>query len=298
MPAPKQHDVIIVKKNRGHHGGHHGGAWKVAYADFVTAMMAFFLVMWIIGQSHIVRSSVAGYFRDPGIFNYEKSNGVMEGEKVGITPQAPISVHEIDPKMSEADRLALKKAGDRIREALQKMPEFKDLKDQIEIQMTNEGLRIQLIDSSKMGFFDTGSAVVNAEGLTILEAIARELAHLPNGVVIEGYTDSRQYSKGDAYTNWDLSADRANAARRVMERNGVRADQIREVRGYGDTHLRVPADPLDPRNRRVSILVRYIGEADAPPVPEMGQPIGKAQTLGGRPVAAPRAGAGVAPAKP
>ncbi|HVB38395.1 MAG TPA: flagellar motor protein MotB [Vicinamibacterales bacterium] len=299
MPAPKQHDIIIVKKKRGGHAGHHGGAWKVAYADFVTAMMAFFLVMWIIGQSHIVRSAVAGYFRDPGIFNYEKSNGVMEGEKVGIAPQAPVSVHEIDPKLSEADRLALQKAGDRIRQALEKMPEFKDLKDQIEIQMTNEGLRIQMIDSSKMGFFDTGSAVVNAEGEKILVAIAQELGKLPNGVVIEGYTDSRQYSKGDTYTNWDLSADRANAARRVMERHGVDPSQVREVRGYADTNLRIPKNPLDPRNRRVSILVRYVGTTDAAPIPEMSKPIGGPETLNGRPAAdAPVAKPTIAPSRP
>jgi chemotaxis protein MotB len=297
MPPPKQHDVIIIKKKHGGHAGHHGGAWKVAYADFVTAMMAFFLVMWIIGQSHIVRSSVAGYFRDPGIFNYEKSNGVMEGEKVGIAPQAPISIQRIDPKLSEADHRALQEAGKRIQEALERMPEFKQLKDQIEIQMTNEGLRIQLIDSSKMGFFDTGSAVVNAEGEKILMAIARELAKLPNGVVIEGYTDSRQYSKGDTYTNWDLSADRANSARRVLERNGVQAGQIQEVRGYGDTHLRVPSDPLDARNRRVSMLVRYVGTTDANPVPDMSSPIGKAETLGGKPVTGVVGGRAPAPVK-
>ncbi|HVC21811.1 MAG TPA: flagellar motor protein MotB [Vicinamibacterales bacterium] len=267
MPAPKQHDIIVIKKKHGGHAGHHGGAWKVAYADFVTAMMAFFLVMWIIGQSHIVRSSVAGYFRDPGIFNYEKSNGIMEGSRVGIEPQAPIRIQRIDPKLTAADRAALKQAGERIRDAIEKMPEFTQLKDQIEIQMTNEGLRIQLIDSSKMGFFNTGSAVVNAEGLKILTAVAKELGKLPNGVIIEGYTDSRQYTKGDAYTNWDLSADRANAARRIMERAGVHRSQVQQVRGYGDTHLRIPRNPLDPRNRRVSILVRYIHAVSADPVP-------------------------------
>jgi chemotaxis protein MotB len=254
---PKPHDIIIVKKKHRAHAGHHGGAWKVAYADFVTAMMAFFLVMWIISQSHIVRSSVAGYFRDPGIFNNEKSDGVMAGSKVGIAPQAPVSIHQVDPSLSE--RQALEKAGQRIREALARLPELKDLKDQIEIQMTREGLRIQLIDSSKMGFFDTGSDVLNAEGVKILTAIAHELGPLPNGIVVEGYTDSRQYSKGDTFTNWDLSADRANAARRVMERQGVRPVQIQEVRGYADTEPRIPNDPLDPRNRRVSILVRYVG---------------------------------------
>jgi chemotaxis protein MotB len=258
MP-PKPHDIIIVKKKHKGHAGHHGGAWKVAYADFVTAMMAFFLVMWIISQSHIVRSSVAGYFRDPGIFNNEKSDGVMSGAKVGIAPQAPISIHQINPSLSEADRHALEEAGRRIREALARMPEFKDLKDQIEIQMTHEGLRIQLIDSSKMGFFDMGSDVLNAEGVKILTAVAHELHTLPNGIVVEGYTDSRQYSKGDTFTNWDLSANRANAARRVLERQGVQAAQIQEVRGYADTQPRVLNHPLDPRNRRVSILVRYVG---------------------------------------
>jgi chemotaxis protein MotB len=260
MP-PKPHDIIIVKKKHKGHAAHHGGAWKVAYADFVTAMMAFFLVMWIISQSHIVRSSVAGYFRDPGIFNNEKSDGVMSGSKVGIAPQATISIQQINPRMSEADRHALEEAGRRIRETLARMPEFKDLKDQIDIEMTREGLRIQLIDSSKMGFFDMGSDALNAEGVKILTAVAHELHTLPNGIVVEGYTDSRQYSKSDAFTNWDLSANRANAARRVLERQGVRPAQVQEVRGDADTQPRVLNHPLDPRNRRVSILVRYVGAA-------------------------------------
>jgi chemotaxis protein MotB len=135
------------------------------------------------------------------------------------------------------------------------VPEFKTLRDQIEFVVTSEGLRIELVERTGSSFFDSGSPILRGESERILTVIARELGNLKNDVVIEGHTDSRPYSSGERYGNWELSADRANAARRVMEGQGLATHQVRTVRGFADTALRV-ADPLDPRNRRVSIVVR------------------------------------------
>ena len=253
----KNQPVIIVKKKKGGHGGHHGGAWKVAYADFVTAMMAFFLVMWLVGQSPQVRAAVAGYFRNPGLFEFEKSNSMVPGGQKGILPDPRAGAPRDPATASLEDAARLEDAAARIKKALGGVPEFADLKDQIEISLTNEGLRIELLETALVGFFDTGSAQINASGEHILVAIARELSKVPNGVVFEGHTDSRPYQSTVGYTNWELSADRANAARRMMERHGLTRERVRGVRGCADTQLRTPQDPYDARNRRVTIIVQH-----------------------------------------
>ena len=260
----KEHgQVIIVRKKKGGHGAHHGGAWKVAYADFVTAMMAFFLVMWIIAQSKDVRANIAGYFRDPGLFDYQKSNGLLPGGKPGAEAgHAPDPGHKSDmlapsdQAAQQRERQVLAQAADHIRQGLVKVPEFKTLRDQIEFKVTSEGLRIELVERSGSSFFASGSALLLGESERILIVIAGELGKLTNDLVIEGHTDSRQYSSGELYGNWELSTDRANAARRVMEAHGLGRTQLRTVRGFADTQLHIPADPLDPRNRRISIVVR------------------------------------------
>jgi|WetSurMetagenome_2_1015567.scaffolds.fasta_scaffold212091_2 chemotaxis protein MotB len=250
----KNQPVIIVKKKKGGHAGSHGGAWKVAFADFMTAMFAFFLVMWIVGQSQQVKSAVAGHFRDPGVFDFEKSTSMVPGGEKGILP-------EQKPGNGNAstlnDAAKLEEAAAHIRTALGGLPQLNAVKDQIEISMTTEGLRIELLESSAGGFFDSGSAHMNVSGDQVLAAIGKELGKVPNGVVVEGHTDSRAYSTDEGYTNWELSSDRANAARRVMQRGGLGATQVRGVRGYADMHLRTPDDPLNARNRRVSIVVQY-----------------------------------------
>ena len=250
--------VIIVKKKRGgHHGGHQGGAWKVAYADFVTAMMAFFLVMWLVGQSAQVKANVAGYFRDPGVFEYERSNGMLAGGTPGMEPgRTPEAMARPDPAQLKREREELMHAAENIREQLTKASGIATLREQIEFTITSEGLRIELVERAGSSFFDSGSAVLRGESIRILGIIAAELAKLSNDVVVEGHTDRRQYANGDHYGNWELSADRANAARREMMRGGLKADQVQTVRGFADTQLHVKADPLDPRNRRVSIVVR------------------------------------------
>jgi chemotaxis protein MotB len=261
----KNAPVIIIKKKRGHGHGHHGGAWKVAYADFVTAMMAFFLVMWIVGQSKAVKAGVAGYFRNPGVLENERSNGILPGGDEGVSANAPpkLDADKAGAEGNADERKMLQKKADALRALLARTPEFKDLQKQIEIQLTKEGLRIELIESSEALFFDTGSASLKADTVRLLGVIAKELGALKNSVIIEGHSDSRRYSTSGIYTNWELSADRANAARRAMEDNGLHPHQVSEVRGYADTRLRVPGDPLDAQNRRVSIIVANSRPADA-----------------------------------
>jgi len=265
----KNAPVIIVKKQRGHAHGHHGGAWKVAYADFVTAMMAFFLVLWIVGQSKAVKAGVAGYFRNPGVLENERSNGILPGGNEGVSENATPKLDSTtgdgkkDAAASDDERAMLERKAEMLRKMLAATPEFRDLQKQIEIQVTKEGLRIELIESSDSLFFDTGSASLKAETVRLLGAIAKELSSLKNSVIIEGHSDSRRYSTSGVYTNWELSADRANAARRAMEENGLHAGQVSEVRGYADQRLRVKDNPLDAQNRRVSIIVANTKPANA-----------------------------------
>ena len=254
--------IIIVKKNRGGHAGHHGGAWKVAYADFVTAMMAFFLVMWLVGASPDVKKSVAGYFRDPGVFDFEKSTGMMAGGMTGIDEgRAPETMQQPDAAALTVERQRMQAAAERIRDSLADAPELKQLRDQIEFQVTSEGLRIELLEKDGSSFFDSGSAMLRGESVRILSIIGRELGTMTNDVVVEGHTDSRPFGVGHSYSNWELSADRANAARRVMEAVGLNPGQVQSVRGFAATQLRLPDEPMDPRNRRVSIVVRSQSQA-------------------------------------
>ncbi|MGE3179074.1 MAG: flagellar motor protein MotB [Vicinamibacterales bacterium] len=251
----KEHDAIIIVRKKGGHGGHHGGAWKVAYADFVTAMMAFFLVMWLVTQSKEVKSAVGGYFRDPGVFEFEKGRGIMPGGPPGIDPGGSPAVSPKEGTV-EAEQARFEATADLIRKDLLQVKGFEGLRDQVKFSVTSEGLRIDLVDKQASSFFDSGSAALRGESEQILALIAHELSALTNDVVVEGHTDSRPYAKDDRYGNWELSAERANAARRVMELAGLRPGQVRAVRGYADRQLQMPDLPLDPRNRRVSIVVR------------------------------------------
>jgi chemotaxis protein MotB len=257
-------DVIIVKKRKKHPHKGHGGAWKVAYADFVTAMMAFFLVMWIVGQSRSVRAAVAGYFREPGIFDQQKSNGPLPGGEMRLGPNQANEDPSSKEVLKEAQQ-ALEKAASRIKSLLAETPELKRLEKQIEITVTRDGLRIELLEGAEPTFFASGSAALAPGTESVLELISQELGKLKNEIALEGHTDSQPYSKSGSYTNWELSADRANAARRIMERSGLRGGQITEIRGYADTSLRVKSKPLDPRNRRVSVIVQHAWkESDLP----------------------------------
>ncbi len=232
---------IIILKKKGGHAGHHGGAWKVAYADFVTAMMALFIVLWLLNSSKQVQEAVGGYFKDPtGTSKKVGSNLMGVGENFVLT-------RDNMPKLKEE-----------LQQAIRQMADFEKLKSHIEMTVTAEGLRIELSESATGTFFDSGSAKLNADGAGLLVTLAQELSKLPNKVSIEGHTDSEPYAASATYGNWELSSDRANAARRVMQANGIRPDQVTQVRGFADQRLRKPDAPLDPSNRRISLIVQYI----------------------------------------
>jgi chemotaxis protein MotB len=249
------HPIVIVRRKKVH-GGHHGGAWKVAYADFVTAMMAFFLVMWLAAQDSRIRDAVAGYFAEPGLLPNETSNSVLASGRGGIDSSGMPIIQRKPNGMLEAEQRALVQTAEHIKQDLTKAQEFSTLRDQVEMVVTAEGLRIELVERAGSSFFDSGSSLLRGESVRILSVIAAETGKLQNDVVIEGHTDSAKYTKGEKYGNWELSADRANAARRVMIEHGLHDGQLRAVRGFADTELRIKDNALDPRNRRVSIVVR------------------------------------------
>ncbi len=236
--APAKPPIVIRRKKAAAHG-HHGGAWKVAYADFVTAMMALFIVLWLMSSDKEVQEAVAGYFKNP----------TGAGRMVGTT--AAGAGHAID--MAKEDMTKLR---EKIQQALVMMPNFRQLQDHIEMTITPDGLRIELLESETGVFFDSGNPQPNPVGTELLTRLAAEVGKLPNGVLIEGHTDSKPFP-GEQYSNWELSADRANAARKIMQAHGLRPAQITEVRGYADRQLRHPEDPEHPSNRRISLIVRY-----------------------------------------
>jgi len=233
---------IIVIKKKGGHGGHHGGAWKVAYADFVTAMMSLFIVLWLMNSTPQVKKAIAGYFNDP-----RGTSRQMGTDILGSGPSVVI------------DKTSVEKLQEQIRKAIVQQKELDKLKDQVELKMTNEGLRIELIEGKNGTFYQSGSAKLSPAGEELLGLLAKQLAPLPNHLQIEGHTDAKPMGNATAtYSNWELSSDRANAARRLLQQDGVGPHQINQVRGYADEMLRVPNDPLDPSNRRVSLLVQFL----------------------------------------
>jgi chemotaxis protein MotB len=246
--------IIIVRKKGHGHGGHHGGAWKVAYADFVTAMMAFFMVMWIIGMDQNVRNSIEGYFSNPV--------GYKKGYNAGRSPLSSGS----SPAAVQTTPVSLLNRAEEEKDLVKKGAEIKDklkeagltaIGDRIEIIKTNDGLRIELAEGgSGQEFFALASASMTETMKKTLGIIAVELSPLRNPIVVEGHTDAAQYA--GLYSNWELSADRANAARRTMEAAGLNGARIVEVRGMADRQLRNPGNPLDPRNRRITILLPFV----------------------------------------
>lgn len=229
--------IIIKKKSR--HAGHHGGAWKVAYADFVTAMMALFIVLWLLSSSEKVRKAVGGYFQDP------TGSGKLTGTTMGgIGDSLTVSkqdMHELKSKLEHV---------------LKQMPKFTEMKGQVQLEITPEGLRIELLETEKGMFFESGSATPTGNGRELLAKLASELAKIKNTLLIEGHTDAKPFAANASYTNWELSADRANAARRIIQEGGVSADQLMQVRGFADRRLRKPGSPNDASNRRVTLIVQ------------------------------------------
>jgi chemotaxis protein MotB len=231
---------IIIKRKSGHGGhGHHSGAWKVAYADFATAMMALFIVLWLQGANDGVKKAVGAYFNDPMGRAKDAGSGVAGSGETLVLDQ---------------ERLAeLKQV---LEMALEKAPELGKLKKQVQMTITGEGLRIELLETEAGFFFQSGNSTPTNAAKQLIATFAAELSKLGNPLTIEGHTDSRPFGSAGTYTNWELSTDRANAARRVMELSGVNPAQITQVRGYADRRLRKPEAPNDPANRRVSVIVQ------------------------------------------
>jgi len=236
----KSRPIIIVKK-KGGHGGHHGGAWKVAYADFVTAMMSLFIVLWLLSSSKKVQEAVGGYFKDP-TGTAAKIGSTMEGAGENFT-------------LTKDNMPQLKT---QLEQRIREMTDFEKLKSHVEMTVTNEGLRIELMESLSGTLFDNGSPKLNGDGRELLITLAQEMGKLPNKISIEGHTDSKPYATSGNYSNWELSTDRANAARRLMQASGLAADQVTQVRGFADQRLRKLDNPLDASNRRISLIVQYI----------------------------------------
>jgi chemotaxis protein MotB len=248
--------IIIIKKKAHGHGGHHGGAWKVAYADFVTAMMAFFLVMWIIGMDPNVKNSIEGYFSNPVGYKKGYSSGASP-ISVGSSP-ANIATTPVKLLARQVEEARLGDVGGKIKSKLNEAG-LTDIGDRIEIVKTNAGLRIELAEgASGQEFFDVASSTMTPTMKKTLEIVAGELKPLNNPIIIEGHTDASRYA--GMYSNWELSADRANAARRVMEAAGLDEQRVVEVRGMADRELRNPANPLDPKNRRITILLPFTSD--------------------------------------
>jgi len=253
---PGSRPIIIIKK-KGGHGGHHGGAWKVAYADFVTAMMALFIVLWLLSASEKVQKAVGGYFLDP----------TGKGRQTGTTNAG--SGETLTLKRED-----LKDLKEKLEEVVRQIPEFQSMKNQIRIMLTAEGLRVDLIETERGLFFETGNPKPTEAGTELLKALAAELLKLPNKIAIEGHTDSQPYGRSD-YSNWELSTDRANAARRVLAGLGMDENRISQVRGFADQRLMKKDDPTNPSNRRISIIVRNIGLDHQEEMMADGQPASK-----------------------
>ncbi len=243
MPTPQQ--PILIKKKAASHAGHHGGAWKVAYADFVTAMMSLFIVLWLMSSTtKEQKEEIAGYFRDP--------HG-MATQKGPLHPGKGANV-----LLNKQDMTKLKA---QLLESIQHVDPTDKLKKQVEITITPEGLRIELIEDAHGTFFETGSTQPTPLLVSILKVLSGQLGSLPNRISIEGHTDSQPYSDDKVYSNWELSSDRANVARRLMQTSGVRGNQVSQVRGFADQRLRNAQNPMDAANRRISLIVQYL---DAP----------------------------------
>jgi chemotaxis protein MotB len=254
VPVQTSQPIIIVRKKKGHGGGHHGGAWKVAYADFVTAMLALFIVLWLSSSSEQVKKAVGGYFVDPTGKGKDVGNGLkgVGSESLSIRKDDMSTIREV------------------LQQAIKNSTSLQKIKEHVVFTVTGEGLRVELLEGENSTFFESANSHPTELGKDLLKKLAEEIGKLPNRVTMEGHTDSRPYAGGTDYSNWELSSDRANAARRWMRQNGLRDDQVTQVRGFADQSLRDPAHPDDGANRRVTLVIMY--QASNPPDPSPAAP--------------------------
>ena len=263
--------IIIVKKKKKAHAGHHGGSWKVAYADFVTAMMAFFMVMWILGMDQQLRQAIEGYFSNPVGYKKGYSGGATPISS-GASP-ATVKTNAVFLASREYQRKRFDEVASELKSKVDSVAQVGKLRAKVEIIVTDAGLRIELIeDGTGDALFPIGSAQLTAMARSTLVVIAEELARLENPISIEGHTDAAPFPAGATFTNWELSNARANAARRVLETTAISVNRIVEVTGYADRQLRNPANPRDPSNRRISLLLPFVHPPNAPEPPSPNDP--------------------------
>ncbi|MBX7139124.1 MAG: OmpA family protein [Oligoflexia bacterium] len=301
--------IIIIKK-KGGHGGHHGGAWKIAYADFVTAMMCFFLVMWLVNSADVTtKQNIASYFRRPGIFSEGSGTplllggaGILEdayapikpkdstgtGRKEGVSPlatvaptpavrtpedqkketPAPQNQVKLTPEQENAlTKAALEKAieqknlqglADQIKKEIAGSPELAKLLGIVNVKLAADGLLIDIMDTEKESMFNSGSAAILPGAYEAFATLARMMEKVPNKIEIVGHTDAKPFSaRPGGYSNWELSADRANAARKILEQNGIPPERIESVIGRADKELRLEDKPFDPSNRRITLKMSF-----------------------------------------
>jgi chemotaxis protein MotB len=280
--ADNQPPIIIKKIKKGGGHGHHGGAWKLAYADFVTAMMAFFLLLWLLSATtEEQKEGIADYFAPTfASKSTNGSNGVLGGNSVtsdngsqssgsvvvtlaspsgsdnqpDTTPQAP-NDDAINKAIAEREEEMFKDAEKELTDAIQNTPDLKAFADNLIIDRTPEGMRIQIVDQNRRSMFPSGSAEPYPRTKQILQLVAKIIMKLPNRISIAGHTDSTPINNRPGYSNWELSSDRANASRRVLREAGLPATRIAEVKGLADTEPLFPEDPTLPSNRRISITL-------------------------------------------
>jgi len=282
--------IIIKRRKGGHHDDHHGGAWKIAFADFMTAMMALFLVLWLINvTSEEQKKGIANYFNPIAMDTSSASDGALAGQEVSkdgaetgdvksgqkaeqdagettSTKEKPKSAEEVaeeERKAAEAkaEQDLLDAAHKEITERISASIDLKMLAENLIIENTDEGLRIQITDKGKVSMFAVGSAKMNEQGAKLVGIIGDAIRNLPNRVSITGHTDGLAFSRADGYGNWELSSDRANAARRGVMAAGVDVARVARVEGLADRDHLFPGEPSDPRNRRVSITILRKGAA-------------------------------------
>jgi chemotaxis protein MotB len=257
--------VIIKRIKKAGHAAHHGGAWKVAYADFVTAMMALFMVLWLLTQADMkLRQQIAQYFRDQGVLT---GGMAITNEMQPAKSREPkvvandIVIVQGEEEHLEAQKKAIEQA---LHEAAKQDEGLAKLEGQVIVQVTPQGLSIQVVDKGKELLFDLSSAALKPPLVALLKRLGEQLGTLPNHIQVGGHTDARPFPPNAATTNWELSTERANAARRVLEQSGLWPGQINRVIGYADSEPIVPERPLADENRRLSILAERNGPAPGP----------------------------------
>jgi chemotaxis protein MotB len=261
MADESQRPIIVKRIKKGGHG-HHGGAWKLAYADFVTAMMAFFLLMWLLGSvSQGTLKGIADYFKMPikvalmGGNSPGQSTSVLKGGGTDLSRQAG-QVRRSPFEEQEREKVRLEQLEHSLQNKIENNPLLKEYKDQVKLEMTPEGLRIQIIDEKNRPMFDSGSYQLLPQTKAILAALAKDLPQVSNHLSISGHTDARPYAGGSGgYSNWELSADRANAARRELMTGGVPPDQVLRVVGLAAANPLNRQNVFSAENRRITIMV-------------------------------------------